>query len=192
MKRHYAKKIPSISYAFGLFKKNKLEGVISYGLPASAPEYIAWKPFKLLELNRLVIKEGHIKNLVSFFISKTFKLIPSPTVLISYSDYNQGHIGYVYQATNWIYTGVGKGSKMFLLQDGTIKHSRHIGKENSTNIKEIYKSTGKARYYYFLGNKKEKKEMKKMLRFPILPYPKGESKRYDASAKLPISLKSFL
>lgn len=34
---HYAGRIPSISYAFGLFDGEKLIGVCTYGTPSSAP-----------------------------------------------------------------------------------------------------------------------------------------------------------
>jgi hypothetical protein len=34
---HYAKRMPSISYAYGLFENNELVGIISYGSPASPP-----------------------------------------------------------------------------------------------------------------------------------------------------------
>ena len=32
---HYAKRMPSISYAYGLFKDNNLIGMVSYGSPPS-------------------------------------------------------------------------------------------------------------------------------------------------------------
>ena len=33
--KHYAKRLPSVSYAFGLYKNNSLEGVCSFGKPMS-------------------------------------------------------------------------------------------------------------------------------------------------------------
>ena len=35
LQKHYAKRLPSISYAFGLFDGNVLVGVVTYGMPAS-------------------------------------------------------------------------------------------------------------------------------------------------------------
>ena len=32
---HYAKRMPSISFAYGLFLSNELVGIVSYGSPAS-------------------------------------------------------------------------------------------------------------------------------------------------------------
>jgi hypothetical protein len=39
----------------------------------------------------------------------------------------------------------------------------------------------KHRYFYFIGNKREIKKMKSMMPYDVIPYPKGENKRYDAS-----------
>jgi len=35
LKKHYAKRIPQIMYAFGLYDDIQLVGVITYGIPAS-------------------------------------------------------------------------------------------------------------------------------------------------------------
>jgi len=144
-------------------------------------------------LARLVI-ECDRKNIGSWFLSKTFKIMNTPMVLISYADIGQNHVGYIYQATNWIYTGIGSvGSKNFKYADGFSVHERHSKKINNRKIKpvDIVKSKGKHRYYKFLGSKKFKKEMLKKLRFSILPYPKGESKRYDTSATFAKQVQMF-
>jgi len=40
----------------------------------------------------------------------------------------------------------------------------------------------KHRYIFFCGNKRQSQAMKAALKYKVEPYPKGESKRYDASA----------
>lgn len=193
IKKHYAHRLPTIiSYSFGLFNHdNELCGICLFGYGANPKEMLIWnnEGYNLLELTRLVINDGHEKNLLSYFVGQCFKSLPQPLVLISYSDIDQNHHGYIYQATNWIYTGIGAiGAKTYLMNDGTIKHNRSIhlckGKDiNRSELKETILSTGKHRYYYFIANKKDKRSMKKILesRFEILPYPKGENIRYDAS-----------
>ena len=63
---HYAKRMPSITYSFGLYMQNELVGVVTYGSPASQSlcRGIAGDEFKkiVLELNRLVLK-NNIKNI---------------------------------------------------------------------------------------------------------------------------------
>ena len=59
MYKHYAKRIPSVSYAFGLFKDKELLGICTFGSPPSNALCIGvcGKEFKKLvvELNRLCL-----------------------------------------------------------------------------------------------------------------------------------------
>ena len=182
LKKHYAHRVPGISHAFGLYNEDSiLCGVCTFGMPANYMEMKAWEPFQLLELNRLVVNDGLPKNVLSFFVSSTLKQLPIPTVVISYADITSGHYGYIYQATNWLFTGFG-GEKHWILKDGSVKCRRHHEKISSELIDRVEK-TQKARYYMFVGTKKHKKQMLELLRYPILPYPKGDNQRYDASFK---------
>lgn len=127
LKKHYAHCIPTVVFSFGLFNENKLlSGICTFGM-ACANEYKAWLPYKLYELNRFVCINK--KNIASFFLSqsiKNLKNIVGACVLVSYSDIGQGHSGYIYQATNWIYTGIcGYGNRIFIMKDGSKKHNRH-------------------------------------------------------------------
>lgn len=58
---------------------------------------------------------------------------------------------------------------------------------------DTIKGTHKFRYFYFIGSKKEKKEMMKSLleRYSIEPYPKGDNERYDSSYKPAVQLTLF-
>lgn len=57
---HYARRMPCITDAFGLFVNNEMVGVVTYGVPASRPLCIGLAGFEnernVLELNRLVLK----------------------------------------------------------------------------------------------------------------------------------------
>lgn len=182
LKKHYAHRLPCISYAFGLYLDNVLSGVCSFGMPANYVEMEAWKPYELLELNRLCVNDGLPRNTLSMFVSKCLKMLPQPRVIISYADITNGHHGYIYQATNWIYTGIG-GEAHWILKDGSVKCRRHHDKIPKELIDRVEK-TKKARYYYFVGDKKAVKILKKQLRYEVLPYPKGDNVRYDSSAKI--------
>ena len=204
LKKHYAKRIPSISFCFGLYS-DKLEGVCSFGKPASPNlcESICGVEYKELvyELNRLVVNDGLPKNTLSYFVSKTLKLLPE-LIIVSFADAYQGHHGYIYQATNWIYTGEGAGGTSWAVKG--LEHLHHTSIEDSVGRYEdrskeipledllrkkygdkLYKKqeSPKHRYFFFLGNNKDVKIMKENLKYKILPYPKGDNKRYDASYK---------
>ena len=200
LKKHYAKRIPSVSYAFGLYKNNFLCGICSFGRPI-AHQLIkhAFKGYyqnNFLELNRLVINDGFEKNVLSFFVSQSLRLLPKPNAVVSYADTSLGHHGYIYQACNFIYTGLS-----FKKRDYTVEGLEHlhnsslidmVGRDNrGDKVGKLKKMFGdrlylkerprKHRYFYFVGDKKTKKIMKNLLIFDILPYPKGDNKRYDAS-----------
>jgi len=181
LNKHYAKRIPSISWAFGLFEESfglfgkKLVGVCTIGKPASHSLCIGVcgidNSSKVYELNRLVINDRCPKNTASYFVSKCLKMLPNDLILVSYADKAMGHVGKVYQATNWIYTGATKERTDIGSEDGT--HSRHYDKNIDYSNNRKFRSS-KHRYVYFTGKKYE-------LNYPVKPYPKGKSKRYDAS-----------
>jgi len=132
----------------------------------------AVKSNNVLELNRLCLLNNG-KNQSSFLVSKSIKLLPKPTIVVSYADTAQGHIGYVYQATNFLFTGTTK--ERTDMSNGEGKHSRH-GKD--PNIRQF--RSAKHRYVYFHGDKRQKKELLSKLNYSIGAYPKGESSRYDS------------
>lgn len=180
LKKHYAKRIPSISYAFGLYVNDILEGVCTFGLPPN-PNLcvgVCGEEFrhKVVELNRLCINENMENNVASFFVAKCLKMIEPPKIIISYADTSMHHIGYIYQATNFIYTGL--SAKRTDPDHGTNNmHNRHsfVG---GLPQKERPR---KHRYVYFIGNKKQRKEMLGALNYKIEPYPKGANQRYECS-----------
>jgi hypothetical protein len=179
LNKHYAKRIPSISYAFGLYDGIILTGIMTIGKPASPSlcDGICGKKNSkyVYELNRLCVNEGLEKNTLSFFVSQCLKIIKENMILVSYADVGMNHHGYIYQATNWIYTGASKERTDIGIEDGS--HSRHYDKNIDYSIRKFRSS--KHRYIFFIG--KSKKQLAKSLNYKIKPYPKGDNKKYDAS-----------
>lgn len=192
--KHYAKSIPSIVQSFGLYDSASLQGVCCYGSPANNHNN-TMGGFRQLELVRLVVNDSLPKNTLSFFVSQTFKYFDGPLSLISYADQGKNHHGYIYQATNWVYTGLGGGVDFYLNIDGKEIHSRimsdHRIKHPDKTREQIcemlnwtkQKGTFKYRYFYFIGNKKDKKIWLSSVKekYDILSYPKGDNIRYDSS-----------
>lgn len=180
---HYARRIPNIVFAFGLFHKSDCVGCVTYGIPASPClcKGIAGIDHKqeVLELNRLVIVPGHEgKNLASMLIGRSLKMIPGNHYIVSYADAGAwGHIGYVYQATNWMYTGMTKRRTDIAGDGGANAHARHYKKGDTNRIVR----SEKHRYVYIVAeSKKQRKKMLKDLKYKPLPYyPKGDSRHYD-------------
>jgi hypothetical protein len=193
LNKHYAKRMPVINYAFGLFDKSGvLHGVCTFGRPASRPLCvgICGKEYaeNVIELNRLCVNDGAPENTTSYFVSKCLKSLPDNTIVVSFADTEQGHIGVIYQATNFIYTGLSDAHKEWRII-GRNTHSKNVckaytldeRKEKNGTVFEQVDRPQKHRYIYFVGNKTFKKKMLSKLKYSIEPYPKGETKRYDAS-----------
>lgn len=196
--KHYAKRIPSISYAFGLYENKMPVGVCTFGMTANSNLNEFVEGFQCVELNRLVVNENLPANTLSFFVGNALKMLPSPIVVISYADTGHGHHGYIYQATNWIYTGLGKGDYEFL-KNGRQYHRKNLfdmfGSGNLENAVangfEVVKVAPKHRYIMLIGDKRQIRTMKKALPFKSEPYPKGDNRRYDASYEPETQAKLF-
>jgi len=193
--KHYAKRIPQIMFAFGLYENEQLVGVITYGIPASPSLCmgICGKEYsdKVLELNRVCLMDN-TKNQASFLVANSIKMLPKPTIVVSYADTGHGHVGYVYQATNFLYTGLSANRVDWTVKGLEHKHSKTLSDGMTLeSIKEKYgndfyyiERSRKHRYIYFHGNKSQKKVMKNLLKYPIEPYPKGDSKKYNSGGNV--------
>ena len=184
LNKHYAQRKPSISYSYGLFIDGELEGILTIGKPASNSlcEGICGKEYKeyVYELNRLCVNEGLSQNTLSQFVSKVLKdLRDTKLILVSYADEGANHHGYIYQATNWIYTGKTKSRTDKYTPNG--KHSRHY-----TNEYDHLRKFRSSKYrYIYIPNKKFRKEVLKVLKYEIIrEYPKGDNQRYILGQKI--------
>jgi hypothetical protein len=193
LQKHYAKRIPQIMFAFGLYEENQLIGVVTYGIPASPALCmgICGKEYadKVLELNRVCLMNND-KNQASFLVANSIKLLPKPTIIVSYADTGKGHVGYVYQATNFLYTGLSANRVDWTVKGLEHKHSKTLSDGMTLeSIKEKYgddfyytERSRKHRYIYFHGNKTQKKAMNNLLKYEVKPYPKGNSQKYDSGS----------
>jgi hypothetical protein len=187
LRKHYAKRMPPISYAYGLYEDKELIGVVTYGSPPSRPLCVGVcgkeHADKVLELNRLVLADNH-KNHASMLVGRSLRLLPPPKIIVSFADTKQGHVGYVYQATNWLYTGL-SAARNDRVSEGDGRHPRTGFDPNGTLIPR----SAKHRYVFFVGNRKDVKDLKACLNYPPQPYPKGDSARYDSSGGVQTQMK---
>ena len=187
LERHYAKRWPSITYAFGLFREERMVGVVTYGTPPSAPlrRGVAGDEFKsyVIELNRLCLLHNQ-KNEASYLVSRSLKRLPD-SIVVSFADPDQGHVGYVYQACNFIYCGLSakrtdwKVEGLEHLHGQTIADEFRGTKDRAKAMREKYGDRfylkprpRKHRYVYFVGSKSFRKRARNALRYPICSYPK--------------------
>lgn len=185
LNKHYAHRKPSISYSYGLYQDKSLVGILTIGKPASNALCVSvcgeeYKQY-VYELNRLYTIDGLPQNTLSYFVGKVMKMLKEEKIiLVSYADSAMNHHGYIYQATNWLFTGATK--QRFDSYAGKGKHSRHaqVNDENK-HLRTVRSSKYR---YIFIPNKRFRKEALKILKFPILPYPKGDNSSYQVGEGL--------
>ena len=158
-------------------------GVVTYGVPASNTlcKGIAGdaNKYNVLELNRLCfLPEYNGDNRASYLVSHSLKMLPNKTFVVSYADTAWTHVGYVYQATNWLYTGMSAKRTDTYQPEGL--HPRAYNKDNHSELRQT--RSQKHRYVYLVGDKRTRREMRKELKYKVYDkYPKGNEVRYDVN-----------
>jgi hypothetical protein len=174
--RHYSGRKPNVSWAYGWVIEGKLMAAVTYGKPANSSlcDGICGKEHtgKVYELNRLC-REDELEEQLSQFVSATLRRLSYENlIIVSYADSGANHNGYIYQATNFMYTGKTK-QRLEFHNEG--KHSRHGNKES--NLRQI--RTAKHRYVFFATKSKAlRKKLMSSLNYEVLPYPKEFSGKY--------------
>ena len=184
IKNHYLHRKAPCSIAFGLFIDGQIKGVICYGTPSSAPlrKGIAGAEnvSNVIELTRLWVCDSVPKNGESYLIGNTIKR-SGKEIVVSYAEAEQGHIGIVYQATNWLYTGLSAKRTNWTIE-GVDKHCQTLAdKYTGKEIREIYgdrfslkERPRKHRYVFINAKGGRKKELLSMLKYKTEPYPKED------------------
>ena len=191
MNHHYAGRMVGAVDSFGLIDDGEIVGCVIYSQPASytlckgvcGPSLKAY----VLELSRLVVKVHH-RNAASMLIGRSLHAI-GQRVVVSYADANEhvGHVGYVYQATNWLYTGMSTSEPSWYhphtgeLVSRTRRHIDRKAEALGLHWQDLVrvKSHGKHRYVTFAGDRRFCRRARAALRYEVLPYPKGESRRHE-------------
>ena len=119
---------------------------------------------------------GGGKNYASYLVSHSLKMLPNGTFVVSYADTAWSHVGYVYQACNFLYTGM-SAKRVDTYQPNGL-HPRAYDKNNHSSLYQT--RSPKHRSVYLVGDKRTRKKMLSQLKYPIVSeYPKGDETRYD-------------
>ncbi len=185
---HYTATGGNMTWRYGLYHGAVLYGVVAYNLPTRdtcesilGPDHFD----KIWHMGRLALAETSPRNSESRLIAGSLKLIgreyPHIWAVVTYAAPDAGHIGYVYQATNAIYTGTGgrvRKNTGYIDPTGRMRSSvlggQYVGPKRAADLGWTpYAGTPKHRYVYILGNKRERKQRLALLQLPTLPYPKA-------------------
>jgi len=170
---HYSLKTAPASYVFAMLDDiGEICGAITFGQPASPWVSVSIRGkegYPVIELNRLAIKTGD-KNAASRLIGYALRHLPKDFLIVSYADQGVGHVGYVYQATNWHYAGQSKERTDIYSETGHARH--HCGDTTKRQPR-----SAKHRYWIATSRRAERSSL-----WPSLSYPKGKSIRHEREA----------
>jgi hypothetical protein len=129
VREHYLHSLPGgTKLAFGVFVGDRLLGAVTLGVgPFLGYSLVEGaRPEDCITLTRLWLSNELPKNsesLVLGIILRGLRKNTSLKFVLSYTDPTAGHAGIIYQATNWIYTGLSSATPLYEI-DGKVHHSR--------------------------------------------------------------------
>lgn len=187
IREHYLHRRAPCSVAFALVLEGSVKGVVIYGTPSSAPlrrgiagpEHI----LNVVELTRLWVCDSVPRNGESMLIGRSLPHA-GKEIVVSYAEVERGHVGTVYQATNWLYTGLSAKRSNWTVA-GMDSHCQTLAdKYTASEIRETFGERftlqprpRKHRYIYINARGRRRAELIAALRYPILPYPKLRGSR---------------
>ena len=185
VRNHYRHSLPGgTKLSFGVIVNSRLFGALTFGVGP----YLGYKlvngatPDDVVTLTRLWLSDELPWNSESKVLGIALRSLKRDTSLkfiLAYSDPAVGHLGTIYQATNWLYTGLSSATPLYDIGDGILHHSRSLAHQLGSHSIRYLTSQGisartvpqsaKHRYIYFLN-----KVWSSRLAVPVLPYPKKE------------------
>ena len=191
---HYSQRLPMPPLVkVGAWEDGKFIGCVLFGRganPSIGKEY-GLSLTTSCELVRIALTKhsAPVSKIAALAVRFLKKTAPGLRLVISYADADQGHIGAIYQAMNWVYVGRTKDAEEFF-HEGRWKHRREVTsgafgqKRKIANWKTLptRKTSGKHKYLLPLDD-----EMRDKLKPLALPYPKRSACSVADSPTVPPS-----
>ena len=186
VRNHYLHSLPGgTQMTFGVFLEQRLLGALALGVGAFNSRRLVSGATHgdCICLTRLWLADDLPKNSESRVLAVVLRSLVRNTTLkfvATYADPSAGHVGTIYQATGWLYTGMSEPSVLYDIGDGVLRNSRTLGHAYGTRSSRYFSEHGvelkglrqeaKHRYLYFLD-----KAWSDKLNVPVRPYPKSNT-----------------
>jgi hypothetical protein len=113
----------------GVWWDGKFAGVVVFARPARNQHVMfGLRPEQVCELARVALDrhEGfHVTEVVAQALRMLKQRCPKLRLVVSFADPVQGHVGRIYQAGNWIYSGTSASARV-LVHQGKRLHRRYF------------------------------------------------------------------
>ena len=172
---HYTKRMPvNKTIKIGVWEDNKFIGCVVYGTSVSSNFQNKYnlERNEFCELARVALRShiSEVTRIVSISLKMLKRSNPGIRLVVSFASPEENHLGIIYQAGNWIYTGTSSKRYEYFYK-GRWKHSRRFEddtlKDTSVGTLKKRKIHGKFRYLMPLD-----KQMRKQIEKLRKPYPK--------------------
>lgn len=169
-KWHYSRCLPAGKLVkFAVFEDEKFIGVVIFSRGANPwlGDQYGLDQTEICELTRIALDKHvtPVSQIAAECLKQLRQLNPGLRLVVSFADPKEGHLGGVYKAGNWIYTGKSNSvTEVFI--DGRWMHMRGAWYHPLREISPHRVSPGKFRYLYPL-DKKMRRDVAKL----SLPYP---------------------
>tara|TARA_R110000868_G_scaffold17913_1_gene78060 strand:+ start:1029 stop:1772 length:744 start_codon:yes stop_codon:yes gene_type:complete len=176
---HYSKSIPKSKLVkIGAWENDKFIGCVIYSYGAT-PDLV--KPYGLkmnegCELTRIALTkhDAPVSRIMAISLKMLKKENPGLRIVVSFADSNENHHGGIYQASNYIYSGLSQGCFFYKDKLGKIWHPRNVSENlnlsgkciKPSQCEKIWKN-GKHRYLMPLDA-----AMREQIAPLAKPYPK--------------------
>ena len=167
---HYSKCLPVGKLVkYGVWENENFIGVVIYSRGASPNLGTALEldQTEVCELTRVALTnhEAPVSQIVAITLTQLKKDNPALRAVISFADPKEGHVGGIYKAGNWLFTGVSNSVVEYFIE-GRWMHTRNAYHHPNRPTAAKRESPGKFRYVYPLD-----RPMRKQVSLLALPYP---------------------
>lgn len=126
---HYSRTMPAGKrIMLGVWERGQYIGAVifSWGANNHIGNPYGLKMTQVCELVRvaLTVHLTPVSRIVSVATKMLAKQSPGLRLIVSYADPEQNHVGGIYQAGGWVYTGSSQAQRFALRLDGSILHKR--------------------------------------------------------------------
>lgn len=179
---HYSSCMPAgKTVKFGAWEEGRFIGAVIFGRGVSRGLLMAYGlgPADGCELTRVALRDhqAHVTRIVAVALRLLKRHSPDLRLVVSFADPMQNHIGGIYQAGNWLYTGRSTPSVLYRIR-GHLTHRRSVGvtggrqtlrwvRANLDSWAVAVRAPGKHRYLWPFDQ-----AMRLQLLPLVIPYPK--------------------
>ena len=127
---HYSRQMPAAKLVrIGVWEGGRFVGVILYGSGANRhlSRPFGLQPTEACELVRVALapdRQHPTSRCLAFSLKMLKRQSPGLQLVVSYADTKEGHLGIIYQATNWLFLGA--STQPYLKVRGKIEHPRSL------------------------------------------------------------------